>query len=89
MQEPADAEGRHPRLEERRDEHQMVVVHPDRVALLHHLEQLGGEGLVGAHVGAPLGLKGRRIEHVHYVVEERPEDGVAEAVVVLIGRLLI
>lgn len=73
--------------EELREEEEVVVVAPHGVAVLVLAEDGVGEELVGALVGDPLGLDvGRlveaRLEGERDIVEERPEDVVAVAVVV-------
>lgn len=55
-------------------QHQVVVVHPDEVAILHVLGHLLGEEAVDVAVRGPRGLVERDLAGV--VVEEGPEDGV-------------
>jgi hypothetical protein len=59
-------------------EHEVVVVHPDHVVVLHVLRDRLGEQAVGLHVCLP----GRLVEGnlTGVVVEERPHDGICECV---------
>ena len=66
------------------EEHEMVVVHPDHVAVLHVFGHGLGEEAVDLAVGGPGGLVERDFSWV--VVEEWPEDGVCELVSVIFQK---
>ena len=76
---PIRARGRRAR-EHRRDEHQLVVVNPDRDRPAVVRGDDVGEALRSPACRIP--SRGRRSECGREVVEERPEDAVREAVVV-------
>lgn len=70
-----------------RQKHEVVVLDPDHVARL----ELGTDGLGEAEVGLAVGVPVCLLE-VHLagvVVEERPENGVGEAVVVAVCELVV
>lgn len=69
-----------------RDQHQMVVVHPDQVVVVHDLGNLVGERLVGLVVRQPRILV--EIDLARVVMEQRPQDRVAEPVVVQVRDLV-
>ena len=60
------------------EQHEMVIVHPDHVAVLHVFDHGLGKEAVDLAVGGPGGLVERDFSWV--VVEEWPEDGVCELV---------
>ena len=57
-----------------RQQHQVIVVHPDQISILHFL----GNGLGEEAVRFFIRLPGRLVERnfAWVVVEERPEDGI-------------
>jgi len=61
---------------------QVIVVHPDEIVRLEEDSELTREALIGELVGVVL-LVGI-VEGVEKVVEHRPEDGVAEAEIVIL-----
>lgn len=63
------------------EKHEMVVVHPDHVAVLHVFDHGLGEEAVDLAVGGPGGLVEGDFSWV--VVEEWPKDGVCELVSVV------
>src|ERR1019366_2283277 len=80
--EPADANIGSHRPDHRRNELQLVVMHPDRGTRRGHLYDGLGEALVDPPVGVPpVAVEGRRDDHV---MEDRPERVVAETLVVLL-----
>ncbi len=87
MEEESYARIRETLAEQPRDEHQLVVVHPDGVAVLIGLRDNVGEFLVDAPVRLPAGrIDGHAID---LVMEQRPQHAVGKAVVIpidFVGR---
>eukprot|EP00965_Chrysotila_dentata_P017589 584274-Pleurochrysis_carterae.AAC.1 len=87
VQEPSNLEPRLSRAQQRRQQHQVVVVHPHHVALasdcLDDFGKLGIDCLVRLPLVALAPSAGAFFTHARDdIVEERPEHVVAEAVVV-------
>ena len=72
--------------EQRRDELQLVVVHPDDGALGRDSRRALGEALVDLHVGVPPGAVVLRL--LDDVVVQRPQRGVGHALVVAVDLFL-
>jgi hypothetical protein len=82
VQEEADLEVGPLLAQHRRDELELVVLHPHRRALGGDLGRRVGEPLVDLHVGVPpVAVEGGLR---HDVVVERPEGAVGEALVVVL-----
>ena len=87
VQEPAHLHVRHGGLQQGGQEHQVVILDPHDIPRAVERQDRVRKRPVGGLVGGPLDLQGARLGqlglHVQgHVVEELPEDGVAEAVVV-------
>ena len=80
VEEEADAQRRPFGLEHRGDEHELVVVDPDQVAVGGVVQHLGGEPPV--HLAVRVPPRGVVAEPAGQVVQQRPEAGVGEALVV-------
>ena len=75
------------RAKEHGEEHQVVILNPNHGARRELCHDSLGEGHVGLAVREPV-----LVFEVHLagvVVEERPEDGVGEAVVVPVGEVVV
>lgn len=81
VQEEPDPDLGKPGADQRRGEHEVVVLHPDRVPGLGDLGHRGGEPLVDPAVGVPVETIVRRV--LREVVEQWPDRAVAEPAVVL------
>ena len=57
--------------EQRRQQHQMIIVDPDHVAILRHLPDGRGKGHIGAVMGVPVCLV--KFDASGEVVEEGPD----------------
>jgi hypothetical protein len=80
MEEEPDARVREPLAQIARQEHELVVVHPDPVAGTVDLEDLLGEPAV--HRGIRLPVLGMQRHEAREVVKDRPDEAVGEAVIV-------
>jgi hypothetical protein len=70
-----------------RKQHQMIVVHPNDVILVHQRAEAIGEQTVDSHVAAGVGA--RIFLQVDPVMEDRPEHAVGEPIVIfldVVGR---
>ena len=87
VQEKPAAHGVEALAQKRRQEHEVVIVHPHEVAVgVEHLHHLVRESLVRGEVPLPVGLvvpRGALRGHREHVVHERPEELLAESFVVL------
>jgi hypothetical protein len=83
VQEEPDRGLRQPIAHEAGHEQQVVVVYPDHVAVPVLADHRGGEALVDRAVRVPVGERERNA--IDLIVEQRPEDAVADAVVIRLG----
>ena len=94
MQEPPHFHGRMTVFEELRKKHEVIVVTPYHVALLVLAQNHTRKNLIGSLVSGVLALDGTCggqavLLREADVMEERPENVVAVAVVILVHRLLV
>src|SRR4051794_15255092 len=68
-------------------QHEMVVLNPNKVAILQLCINRVSKELVHALVGVPVNLVEGYFSRV--IMEERPKDAVRESVVVVVGQLII
>jgi hypothetical protein len=76
-----------PFTEHRRQEHEMVIMHPDKVPVLCYLANSFRECLVGLIICFPVLLV--EINFARMVMKQRPKDRVAETVVMHISYFVL